>query len=318
MAYSSRRTKKPDFFDTVKEVTTLLLIVFIIRTFGFGLYQVPTGSMETTMLVGERFFADKLSYLFIDPNRGDIISFNDPLFNYSGNKFVRLFQEYVWGPTNWTKRIIGLPGETIKGVVENGTPVLYINGKKLNEPYVNKHPLVPVYKSDPKEITRAAEKEALKLVAEGKLPGSKIQEFVAFRLEQAIEWRSMDISKPYENQDYYSVPQEWVITMLEPKNAGEPVLPRSHHLEEIDWATSPDNFEITLGADEYWVMGDNRRGSKDSRFIGALSKHFIHGRILFRIWSLDSYENWWIMHLIKNPVDFWNKMRWHRFLQFVR
>ena len=51
-------------FNSIKEIVTLLFVVFLIRTFGFGLYQVPTGSMETTMLVGERFFADKFTVLF--------------------------------------------------------------------------------------------------------------------------------------------------------------------------------------------------------------------------------------------------------------
>src|SRR6185295_16867842 len=116
---------------TFKETAVLLLIVFLVRTFGFGLYQVPTGSMETTMLVGERFFADKFTIIFSRPKRGDVVSFNDPRYPYSKNPLVRLFQEYVgtWsGPINWTKRVIGTPGDTIKGVVENGVPVVYVNG----------------------------------------------------------------------------------------------------------------------------------------------------------------------------------------------
>src|SRR6476659_7982559 len=90
-----------------------LAIAFLIRTFGYGLYQVPTGSMETTMLVGERFFADKLSTVFYSPTRGDIITFNDPTYDYSDNKFMNLWQNYVWGPSNWTKRLIAVPGDEI-------------------------------------------------------------------------------------------------------------------------------------------------------------------------------------------------------------
>ena len=75
-------SKKGDSFFSwanIKEILALLTIVFLIRTFGFGLYQVPSGSMETTMLVGERFFADKFTYLFTAPKRGDIISMNEPI-----------------------------------------------------------------------------------------------------------------------------------------------------------------------------------------------------------------------------------------------
>src|SRR5580698_9036487 len=111
--------KKSGFFSNIAEFIGLLLLVFLIRTFGFGLYQVPSGSMETTMLVGERFFADKFSYLISSPKRGDIISMNAPTYPYSSNKLVRLFEDYVWGPPNWTKRIIGLPGETVEGKIED-------------------------------------------------------------------------------------------------------------------------------------------------------------------------------------------------------
>src|ERR1700730_5783131 len=90
-------------------IFVILPVAFLIRTFGFGLYQVPTGSMETTMLVGERFFADKFTYLFSKPQRHEIIALNDPTFSYSDNKIIRLYQEYVgwpiwpWGPINFTK-----------------------------------------------------------------------------------------------------------------------------------------------------------------------------------------------------------------------
>src|SRR5579871_3786143 len=126
MSYHNKSNKQAvGILATIKELAGLLLIVFLIRTFGFGLYQVPTGSMETTMLVGERFFADKLSYNFRAPRRGEIISFNDPSFKYSTNPITKIFQRYVWGPSNWTKRVIGIPGDIIRGVIENGKPVVY-------------------------------------------------------------------------------------------------------------------------------------------------------------------------------------------------
>src|SRR5580700_2099018 len=120
MHYSSGKT---GFLASLKEFVFLLFVVIVIRIFIFGLYQVPTGSMETTMLVGERFFADKLSYFFRSPRRGEVIAFNAPNFKYSANPIIYILQQYVlgpvyipslgqinWGPDNWTKRIIGLPG----------------------------------------------------------------------------------------------------------------------------------------------------------------------------------------------------------------
>ena len=73
--YRRPKSRWEDFFQSL---FVIVPIAFFIRTIGFGLYQVPTGSMETTMLVGERFFADKLTPLFQSLKHGEIISFNSP------------------------------------------------------------------------------------------------------------------------------------------------------------------------------------------------------------------------------------------------
>jgi len=78
-----------------------------------------------------------------------------------------------------------------------------------------------------------------------------------------------------------------------------------------------DVFDITLKADQYWLMGDNRRGSHDCRFFGPIERRLIHGKIIFRIWSIDSDESWWIVDLITHPVDFWSRIRWDRFFQVM-
>ena len=131
-----------EFRKQVESFLLIALVAFLIRTVGFGLYKVPSGSMETTLLVGESFFADKLSYWFRVPQRGEIIAFDDPNYEYSSNPAVNMWQRYVWGPSNWTKRLIGIPGDHIKGVIENGHPAVYLNDQKLDEPYINHYPLI--------------------------------------------------------------------------------------------------------------------------------------------------------------------------------
>lgn len=299
-------TKKDGFFSGVKEIIFLLLIVFLIRTFGFGLYQVPTGSMETTMLVGERFFADKFTVLFSKINRGDIVAFNDPLFKYSQNSFVRLFQEYVWGPSNWTKRVIGIPGDEIRGVVEDGKPVIYINGVLSNESYINKYPLIYVWKSDMNDTAP----------------------------------KSYDPSLPFDNQPFYTINKDLIFInriytnqnnesfIFFPKSKidqpvifspGTPLVVGGNKIVSGDnYWNNGDEFYVKLGAKQYWMMGDNRLGSHDSRFFGPIDGGLIHGRILFRIWSVDSDANWWILDLIKHPIDFMNRIRFNRFFQLVK
>jgi signal peptidase I len=154
-----QKKKKQSFLASTIEFVLLLSLVFLIRTIGFGLYQVPTPSMESTMLVGERFCADKFTYWFRKPQRGEIIAFNDPEYTYSKNSLVALFEQYVWGPSNWTKRVIGIPGDIVEGKIEDGKPVLYLNSVKLDEPHLNKFPIIHVWTEDPEQLRVQIEKE---------------------------------------------------------------------------------------------------------------------------------------------------------------
>src|SRR3990167_7836219 len=141
-----RRSNKSVVAQWIESVLIILPIVFVVRTFLYGLYQVPSGSMETTMLAGEGFFADKLSYWFRKPRRGELVTFDDPVdYPYSNNPIINVWQRYVWGPINITKRIIGVPGDTIRLAVEHGKPVVYRNGEKIDEPYVNTLPIIAVF-----------------------------------------------------------------------------------------------------------------------------------------------------------------------------
>ena len=286
-----KRPAKTTLGEYAKTFIIIVPIAFVIRTYFYGLYQVPTGSMETTMLVGERFFADKFSVFFWSPKHGDIISFNDPNFNYSTNSFVRTFQRYVWGPSNWTKRVIGIPGDHIQGKMEDGKPVVYRNGEKLDEPYLNQYPIVGVMNGQ-----------------SGKL----------------WDYRSYDEKYSFENQPFYIMNPEDVYR-------AKRLMPRygftwdlKPHTPSFDHASgrNADEYDIKLGPNEYWAMGDNRLGSYDCRMWAPggkpLNGELIHGKIVFRILSFDSSESWLLLDLIKHPIEFWRRVRWSRCLNVVR
>ena len=89
---------------------TAVVIVLLIQNFYLGNFMIPTGSMRPTIIENDRFFANMISYKFQDPKRGDIIAFKEP----KDNKLL------------YTKRLVGLPGETLS-IDDNGELVINDN-----------------------------------------------------------------------------------------------------------------------------------------------------------------------------------------------
>lgn len=288
-----RKKNKSTVEQWIEAAVVILPIVFLLRTFGYGLYQVPTGSMETTMLVGERFVADKFTIWFKPVQHGDIISFDDPTYPYSENPVKNWFERYVWGPANWTKRVIGIPGDHIQGKIENGAPVIYRNGVKLDEPYINQYPLIKMFD---------------KFVP-------TMQDLYLGNCSSTV--KTYDPTKTFDDQPFYKINPDLIIKLQNQSLLLHP------HVPEED---GRDMFDVQLGDNEYWAMGDNRRGSYDSRGWGKLDGKLIHGKIKFRILSIDSYqqwsflffnESWLICDLLVHPIEFWKKIRWSRCFQSV-
>ena len=100
----------------VKIFIIALFISVIILRFVIVNAQVPTGSMKNTILIGDRLIGFRLSYIFDNPKRGDVIIFKNP-----DNE-----------DENFVKRVIGEPGDTVK--IEQG--IVYINDIAIDEPYI--------------------------------------------------------------------------------------------------------------------------------------------------------------------------------------
>lgn len=113
---------KKEIWEWVKIIVIAAALAFFVNTFLIANSQVPSGSMETTIMTGDRIIGSRLAYKFGgEPERGDIVIF------YHGTG-----PGEVW--TRLVKRIIGLPGET----VEIRKDKVYINGsdEPLDEPYL--------------------------------------------------------------------------------------------------------------------------------------------------------------------------------------
>ncbi len=113
-----------EIFEWVKIVVSAAIIAFVLNTFIIANSEVPSGSMENTIMTGDRVIGCRLSYRFEDPKRGDIA-----IFRFPDNEKIY-----------YVKRIIGLPGETVD--IIDGK--VYINGsdEPLDEPYI-REPMIP-------------------------------------------------------------------------------------------------------------------------------------------------------------------------------
>lgn len=162
--------------ETVLYFVVLLTVVLLVERFVMQPVEVDGSSMEATLSNENHLLLEKLTYIFSEPKRYDIVVFQP---------FEDIDDLY------YIKRIIGLPGETIR-IADN---MIYINGEPLAENYGNENLI------------------------------------------------------------------------------NDPGIARD---------------EIVIGEDEYFVMGDNRNHSKDSRdgSVGLVSKKSIIGRAWCRVWPL--------------------------------
>lgn len=125
-------SKKPIWREYGEALFIAFILAMIIRFFIVQAYQIPSGSMLDTLLIGDRLLVNKLSYnvkipltdkvivQFGEPKHGDVVVFTSPDPENQGVDYI--------------KRVIGLPGDSI--AMRNN--ILFRNGEEINEPYVRR------------------------------------------------------------------------------------------------------------------------------------------------------------------------------------
>jgi signal peptidase I len=123
--------------DWVVTIAGAILIVLAIKAWVVNPYRIPSSSMEPTLHCArpasgcearwsDRVLANRFIYRFRDPRRGEIVVFETP---------PAARQRCGAGGT-FVKRLVGLPGERVELRNEGGSSYVYIDGKKLDEPYI--------------------------------------------------------------------------------------------------------------------------------------------------------------------------------------
>src|ERR671930_671195 len=129
------KRKEGGIAETGRVIFHALIIALVIRTFLFQPFNIPSGSMKATLLVGDYLFVSQYSYGYSHYS----IPFSPPLF--SGRIFgsepkrgdVVVFRLPRDDSTDYIKRVIGLPGDRIQMI----GGVLHINGEPVKRERVD-------------------------------------------------------------------------------------------------------------------------------------------------------------------------------------
>jgi signal peptidase I len=227
---------------------TVVIAIFVI-TFIVQAFQIPSPSMENTLLVGDYLLVNKLCYggsslgNFFMPyhrvRRGDIVVFHYP---------VNPSQHFV-------KRVVGVPGDRVRLINKR----VYVNGVAMKEPYARfTRPLNDSFRDDFPRLD----------VSAGETP-------------------------------------EWWVQLRKLVEDGELIVPQGN----------------------YFVMGDNRDDSYDSRYWGFVPQENIIGRPLLIYWSVREPDEELasptsigsrMAHLVYTISHIFQITRWQRTLRLVK
>ncbi len=123
-------------------ILVALVVAVVIKTFFVQAFYIPSGSMEDTLLIGDRVMVNKLAYRFGEPSRGDVVVFDSP---FSAERRSESLPAAVLRnvgealglsspASEFIKRIVAVPGDTLE-IRDNE---VIVNGAVLDEPY--RHP----------------------------------------------------------------------------------------------------------------------------------------------------------------------------------
>ncbi len=287
------RTPKEKAIEFFKNLFFAAIAALLIKSFFIETSRVPTGSMENTILIGDFLFVNKFIYgsssprnipftdvtlpyfqlpAFSEPERYDIV-----VFEYPGDR-DELKPTVI---NNYVKRCIGLPGDTIKIV----NKVVFINGKEIRKPFHIQYSGQPPLPSG--------------------IPNPAI-------FPRGFDW----------NEDNYGplvIPKKGVTVNLSRSNIeifrtlidrefGKRVVQIEGYDIKID-GKIVKNYTFTQ--DYYFMMGDNRDNSADSRFWGFVPREKVVGQAWMIYWSWDPAIPF------SNPFELFASLRLNRLAKIV-
>lgn len=292
-----------------------VVLVLLIQTFYIGNYVIPTGSMEETIKIKDRVFANMVKYKFTSPKVNDIVAFKEPMTN----KLM------------FTKRLVGVAGQTLQikdiqamdltdpSTVDNAGNVrvsnvdagnIYLDDKKaekLNRPYTKDGFLLDSKIYIPKKGDKV-KIDKIVIIPKGKAKIEGTDNFVTGTDWSGYKDGNYKFLTPEEflarigtnkgfkdivgNEDRYEEGNPkydvYYTFFLKVEGRDELVLPiMDFKYDDALFLKLLKGETLTLNKNYYMAMGDNTTNSLDSRFFGYVSEDRIKGKLLLRWWPLN-------------------------------
>ncbi|AYZ73296.1 signal peptidase I [Fusobacterium necrophorum] len=246
--------------DVTEALVTALILVLLLQHFYVGNFKIPTPSMVPTIEIGDRVLANMVVYRFTAPKKEDVIVFKEPIEDSK----------------NYTKRVIALPGESIK--IE-GNAVYTDNQKNEKRSYS----ILPSTTDIPRSLMEGEEWKVPK-------KGDHITIIPSTNYKQLFLENGLN---PHEIQK--GIMENAALAFMFLPNlqfyvngeATGPILDFLHDSRSLNRLMAGEVVEQDLEQDCYFVLGDNTDHSADSRIWGFVKRERITGKVLFRFWPLN-------------------------------
>ena len=238
-SHSPRQSVGRWMWEWTKSIFVALVLFLFVRTFMVEAFQIPTASMENTLLVGDFLLVNKMVYgaeipgvdlqfpAFETPKKGDVVVFEPPPGAHQPPH------------TNYVKRIVGAGGDTLQ--MRHAT--LLVNGIEIEEPYAHGDRRI------------------------GDVPSANFA---------------------------------WQHEYLVDRPPRKPYLP------------TRDNWgPLYVPEGDFFVLGDNRSNSEDSRYWGFVPRASIHGRPMIVYYSYDRRQD-------PAALPWLTEIRWNRILHSIK
>ncbi|MCR5760729.1 MAG: signal peptidase I [Sphaerochaetaceae bacterium] len=297
------KSLKNEILGWLDAIVFAVVVVLLINLFFVQLFVVPSPSMETTLMTGDRVVVSKFTYgceIFPEgpkvfsgrmPDRDDIITFYNPTYESRGpvfSTFSTMLYMATFSLVNidrdadgnmleklLVKRVAGVGGDTV--TFENGYAQIKASG---TDEYVDERTFRPENGYSTSQQREIEDSTYTSYNALGQLNGMAAEGLTQSQVPSHLmnDYKNLDQSAYFTDNYAYNLNIYEGMRKADPTDAEA----RSNHVQMSLGIYVPEGSVLPLG--------DNRDNSNDGRYFGTVTEDRINGRVVATFWPLSSIK----------------------------